>query len=383
MTDAKVMNPTAGVGRLGTTAAWISAAACLPYLFLKVLWALDQPVGVADHSQLHNRESVAGNAVMAVVQLVAVGLVLALVRPWGRRVPTWLLLFPVWVGTGLLFQVVIGSAILALSSTASQESSADFGGIVPWVYVVVYASFAVQGVALATAFACHVRARWGPMLGERTGDVLAPPAAGGGGSWLSRHLAELAEIVAAMALVVGVVFIYWAAGGSIGLSEARPHDNAGMQASRAAGAGVAAAGLLAVAGRWGREGRFWLPSALIWVGSGALVAFDMLTVVLNRLFLMFGTTLPEADWAPIDTVLVLKGMIGVLAAVLGVLAVTAAPRHHREPAEYPAERHTSAEPPQAPKESGEVGSTHDATGRARELRSRRASVTSPAVGAGE
>ena len=171
--------------------------------------------------------------------------------------------------------------------------------------------------------------------------VLAPRA---DGSWLTSHLTELAEIVAIMALVAGFVCAYWAAGGSIGLSDARPHDNYGMQASRAVGAFVAAAGLLAVAGRWGRERRFWLPAALIWVGSGALVAFDVLTVVLNRLFTMFGTTLPEAAWAPIDTVLVLKGVIGVLAAVLGVLAIRAAAKGHRVPAGNPAERHMSGRP---------------------------------------
>lgn len=338
MTDVKVLNPASGVGRLGTAAAWISAAACLPYLFLKLVWTLDLPVGVTDRSQLHSSEWVTGNAVMAVVQLVAVVLVLALVRPWSRRVPTWLLLFPVWVGTGLLFQVVVGSAIfLGLSSTASQESGTDTGGIALWVYVVIYAAFAVQGVALAIAFGCHVRARWGRMLGERTCDALgARPA----GSWLPSHFAELAEIVALMALLVGAVCTYWAAGGSIGLSDARPHDSFAMQASRAVGALVAAAGLLGLAGRWGRERRFWLPTALIWVGSGALIAFDVLTVVLNRL-LMFGTTLPEADWAPIDTVMVFKGVIGVLAAVLGVLAVTAANNYRESPVEDPAERHMS------------------------------------------
>jgi hypothetical protein len=108
-----------------------------------------------------------------------------------------------------------------------------------------------------------------------------------------------------------------------------------MQTSRAVGAVVATAGLLGLAGRWGRERPFWLPVALIWLGSGALVAFDVLTVVLNRLFLMFGTTLPEAEWAPIDTVLLLKGVIGVLAAVLGVLALTAAAKNHRGPAGNP------------------------------------------------
>jgi hypothetical protein len=331
MTDVKVLHPTAGVGRLGTAAAWICAAACLPYLFLKVVWTLDMPVGVTDRSQVHSSVWVAGNAVMAVFQLVAVVIVVALVRPWSRRVPAWLLLFPVWVGTGLLFQVIVGTAVKALWSTASQEFSMDTGGdIAPWVYFVVYAAFAVQGVALAIAFASHVQARWGRMLEERTGDVLAPRQAG---SRLPSHLTELAEILAVMALVVGAVCAYWAAGGSLGLSDARPHDNFAMQTSRAVGAIVTAAGLLALAGRWGRERPFWLPAALTWVGSGALVAFDILTVVLNRLFLMFGTTLPEADWAPIDTVLVLKGVIGVLAAVLGVLSLTVAAKNHREPAE--------------------------------------------------
>jgi hypothetical protein len=147
MQDMEARRQPAPVGRLGTAAAWISAAACLPYLLVKVAWTLGMPVGVTDRSQLHSSEWVAGNAVMAVVQVVAVVLVLALVQPWARRVPM-LLLVPIWVGTGLLFQVVVGSAIvLGVSSTASRETGSDTGGIAPWVYVVVYAAFAVQGVA--------------------------------------------------------------------------------------------------------------------------------------------------------------------------------------------------------------------------------------------
>ena len=334
MTDVRVSSGAVRVGRLGTTAAWISAAACLPYLFLKVLWTLGLPVGVTDRSQLHSNEWVGGNAVMAVVQLAAVVLVLALVRPWSARVPTWLLLFPVWVGTGLLSQVVVGSALVGLSSTASQGSGMDTGGIAPWVYVVVYTSFAVQGAALAIAFTCHVRARWSRPLGERTGAILAPPVARVQPR-SERHLGIWAQMVAVLALVVALVFTYWAAGGSVGLSEARPHDAAAMQASRAVGAVLAAAGLLGVAGRWGNQRRFWLPAGLTWVGSGAMVAFDLLTVVVNRLFSIFGTSLPDADWAPIDTALMLKVVIGVLAALVGVLAVTVAANNHREPARKP------------------------------------------------
>jgi hypothetical protein len=330
MTDVRVSRRTVAVGRLGTVAAWISAIACLPYLFLKVVWTFDVPIGLTDRTQLHSNEWVAGNAAMAAVQLLAVVLVLALVRPWSRRVPTWLLLFPVWVGTGLLFQISVGAALLALSSTASQDSSMDTGGIQVWVYQVVYAAFAVQGVALAVAFACHVRARWGQVLGERTGDVLARRTAGTR-PWTETHLRQAAGLLAALTVAVGLVCAYWAAGGSIGLSDARVHDTFGMQASRVAGAAVAAAGLLAVAGSWGRRVRFWLPAALLWVGSGALVAFDSLVIVANRLFFMFGTS-PESDWAPIDTVLMVKAAVGVSAAVVGILAATAAAKEHREPA---------------------------------------------------
>lgn len=323
MAEVKVVTSSEEVGRLGTVAAWISAAACLPYLFLKVMWTLDVPVGITDQSVLHSGGWVAGNAVMALVQLVAVVLVLALARPWSRRVPTWILLLPVWVGTGLLFQIMVGSVVSVLSSAASPDSGTELGGIAPWVYVLVYAAFAVQGVALAVAFACHVRARWGRLLASRTGDLITVPS---GRSWSQRHLVQAARVVAVMAVLVALVCSYWAAGGSYGLSDARAHDVAGMQVSRAAGAVVAAAGVLALVGQWGRGRPFWLPTALTWVGSGALVAFDVLTVVVNRLFYVFGNQPPEADWAPADTVLLMKALLGVLAAVVGVLAVRSAAR---------------------------------------------------------
>jgi hypothetical protein len=321
MAEVRVATRSEEVGRLGTVAAWISAAACLPYLFLKVVWTLDVPVGITDRSVLHSGRWVAGNAVMALVQIMAVGLVLALVRPWSRMVPTWIVLLPVWVGTGLLFQIMVGSVVSVLSSAASQDSGTELGGIAPWVYVLVYTAFAVQGVALAVAFAFHVRARWGRLLAARTGDLITIPSRR---SWPQVHLVEIARVVAVMALVVALVCAYWAAGGSYGLSDARAHDIAGMQVSRATGAVIAAAGVLGLAGQWGRERPFWLPAALTWVGSGALVAFDVLTVVVNRLFYVFGSPPPEADWAPADTLLVIKVLVGVLAAVVGVLVVRSA-----------------------------------------------------------
>ena len=319
MTDVKLSHRAAGVGRLGTVAAWISAVCCLPYLVLKVVWTLGMPVGITDPSLLDSPGWVAANTLMAVIQLAGLLLVLALTRPWARRVPAWLLLFPVWVGTGLLFQVAIGAVLVSLFSP---QSRASLDGIEQWVFVMVYAAFAGQGAALAIAFACYVRTRWGRLLGERTGQVVRRRTARVR-SWPERHLAQLAQAVAGMAVAIAVVYWYWAAGGSFGLSGAQPHPSAAVQASQAGAAVITVAGLLGLAGRWGRQTRFWLPAALTWVGSGALAAFDGLTLMLNRLFAMFGAAASAPDWSLTDTVLVIKVVVGVLAAAVGALAVTA------------------------------------------------------------
>ena len=193
--DARVPSRAAGVGRLGTAAAWISAICCLPYLVLKVAWTAGLPVGITDRSVLHSHGWAAANALMAAIELAGLLLVLALTRPWARRVPAWLLLFAVWVGTGLLFRVVAGTALMALFARPSQASGGSLGGFQPWVFVMVYASFAGQGAALAIAFACYVRARWGRLLGERAGEVVARRTARAR-SWPEDHLAELAETLA-------------------------------------------------------------------------------------------------------------------------------------------------------------------------------------------
>jgi hypothetical protein len=319
MTEATKLRRPAGVGRLGTAAAWISAICCLPYLFLKLVWTLDIPVGITDRSVLHGGGWVAGNALMAGIELAGLLLVLALTRPWARRVPAWLLLFPAWVGTGLLFQVVLGAALTVLFSASSHTSNVDTGGIAAWVFVVVYATFAGQGVALAIAFGCYVRARWSRLLAQPTRDVVAKRAVRVR-SWPENHLTEIAEAVAAMAVAVALVCVYWAAGGSFGPSGTQPNPSSAMQISRAAGAIAAAVGLLALAGRWGRETRFWLPAALTWIGSGALAAFDGLWYLL---FLILGPDAPDAGWSLTDTVVAIKVLTGAVAAAVGLFAVTA------------------------------------------------------------
>jgi hypothetical protein len=281
---------------------------------------------------------------MAVIQLVGLLLVLALTRSWARRLPAWLVLFPAWVGTGILIQIAVGAVLMGVFSPPSQASNTDLGGIQPWVYVTVYAAFAGQGTALAIAFACHVRARWRWLLGHRTGEAVATQT----DPMRSRpenHLTQMAQAVAGMAVAVALPFCYWAAGGSFGLSDAQTHPPWYLQASRVVGALTAVAGLLALAGRWGHQTRFWLPVTLIWFGSGAMAAFDGLVLVLNKLFLVLGMNASEPGWSLIDTALAIKVVIGVFVAVVGGLAVAAAAKDYQQPAEPDVPGATTAEPP--------------------------------------
>jgi hypothetical protein len=346
MTDLELTREVSGVTRVGTVAAWVSGISCAPYLVLKVLWTVGVPLGISDESVLGDTDWVLSNAVMALVQLVAVALVVALVRPWSRSLPTWLLLFPAWVGTGVLFQVMIGSAVGAVFfSGTSQDLKSSDDPIRPWVYVLVYAAFALQGTALAVAFAAHVRARWGRLFTMRTSE-----AVGGGSDPVSssrgRRLEQIAVTVAWMALGTAIVFAFWSGGGAFALSGTDAERSEPMQVARATGAAVAALGLFALAGRWGTRLRFWFPAALVWVGSGALVVFDGLSFLLNGLFAYAGAeATSDATWQPTDTVLVAKVLLGVLAAAVGVLALrSAAASHDGDPAGGSADRDLQVQP---------------------------------------
>jgi len=120
---------------------------------------------------------------------------------------------------------------------------------------------------------------------------------------------------------------YWAVGGSTGASGARPDPPWTLQVAGMVSAVVAAVGLLGLAGRWGGHARLWVPVALTWVGSGAMAAFDGLLLVF---FLVFGADVSDVGWGPTDVVLLIKVLIGGLAAVVGAFALTAAARFEHD-----------------------------------------------------
>ena len=84
----------------------VAIAACLPYIGLKAAWIAGSHLGIPEGSELREpgerTAMIAINAVSVVMDAAVVVLALLLTRPWGRRVPAWLLALPVWCACGLL-----------------------------------------------------------------------------------------------------------------------------------------------------------------------------------------------------------------------------------------------------------------------------------------
>jgi hypothetical protein len=191
---------TAPPGQLLRRSAGAAAiAGTVPYLTLKVLWLAGHPVGVRRPELLGQLQPL--NAVTVVLDACVIGLALALMRPWGRRVPAWLVLLPAWVGTGFLLPmaavVLPGTLLSVLGVGSGPNGGAD--PLLPWVRPLVYGGFAWQGVFLAVAFVLYARDQWPAELG--TGGA-APGARARAVLPLLRVLTVGGSVVALLAVVL-------------------------------------------------------------------------------------------------------------------------------------------------------------------------------------
>jgi hypothetical protein len=137
-------------------AGGLAAAATLPYLALKLAWLTGSSVGVANRAVLRSASLEALNAVTAGMDVLALALVLAFTVPWGRRIPGWLVVFPMWVGTGFLAPIGVFGPVDAVYSALSGRGAVPAHSLVhPWVYHLVYTGFACEAVFLLAAFALY------------------------------------------------------------------------------------------------------------------------------------------------------------------------------------------------------------------------------------
>ncbi|MEV7523629.1 hypothetical protein [Streptomyces sp. NPDC091371] len=248
----------------------VALAATVPYLALKTAWLAGSRIGIPDGSVLLDPEPflMAANAVTVAMDACVILLVLLLTRPWGMRVPAWLLTVPVFVATGLLTPIATGfpgQLLIRLlgfgadpAVKAAREPFLD-----PWVFNVVYTGFAIQGLALAGLFVPYARERWG----RRWQGVL--------GARLPSSTGVVAAAAAAAGLVVAAVYFYWALGGTAGLGAERAGaywpETAVVSAVHGMCALAAAAGALLLA-RGGALRARW-PLGLTWIGAGAALTW--------------------------------------------------------------------------------------------------------------
>lgn len=311
------MTSTTSVGRARAVAAAVAVAATVPYLSLKLLWLTGHPVGAGgDPDQLDDLWLV--NLLSFGMDAIAVLLALSFVRPWGRRAPAGLLAFPMWVATGLLGTILVALPLFLLSTLVlgPEEASADDGagaGPAGWVFPVVYGGFAVQGVALITAFLLYARQRWAGLLRDRIGALPDSPT-------LTVQRA-FTGVAALLGLGVAAARAYWAAGGTAGLpvewADERSRGVAVMNGVTAVMAVAAAAALLLLVFRARPQWRLRGPLAVAWTAGGSLFAWGSWQLVAYGTF----TTVTDPRRA-VPGLLTLVEAAQVVAGVL-VLAVGA------------------------------------------------------------
>ncbi|TYB43435.1 hypothetical protein [Actinomadura chibensis] len=263
-------------GRLRLAVCAATVAACVPYLSIKAAWLSGSTVGWNDADAARESALYVGNAISLAMDATAVLVALAFTFPWGRRVPAWLVLVPMWVAAGLLapiaLAVPLGSVLQVLFS--SQPLVEPGGALQGWVYGVVYTGFTLQGAGLVTAFVLYARDRWAFVFAVRAEDV--PRGA------THRLQVLLARTAAVFAALFAAVHLFWAFGGTAGLI-AEEHLSRGPARQTVDGvmgllALVGAAALLALVGR---ARRFAVPLAGAWVGAAATFSWSLYLLIVT------------------------------------------------------------------------------------------------------
>ncbi|MGW6153843.1 hypothetical protein ACWFRM_11995 [Streptomyces sp. NPDC055144] len=263
--------PALRSGRLRRVLRAVAVVSCLPYLTLKIAWIGGSHIGIPEGSPLldHRASMAAANSVTVLMDGAVIVLALLLTQPWGRRVPARLLVFPMWVATGLLAPIMTGYPlqllVRAFGGSVNHGGSKDGPFLDEWVFGVVYTGFILQGLALGTLFALYARDRWGHTWRGPVRELPRPPA-----DAARRTLAVAAAVLALFPLTLHLL---WAYGATTGLNSARIADRSShfyvLEATDVAFLAAAVLGAAALAFRRGGGLPVKLPLALAWLGSGA------------------------------------------------------------------------------------------------------------------
>lgn len=236
----------------------------VPYLTLKTLWLSGSRVGLLDPEFGHSAAMYAANAITLVMDGVAVVMALAFVTAWGRRIPGWLVLLPMWVGTGLLAPILVVVPLQAALApfTAAAREAQPANPLADWVYLVVYGGFMWQGVFLLTGFVLYAADRWGRPLAWRQ------PV----GQWPATGMPTLVPVAIGLAALAALAHT----------ASSVPHLPVGTAnlIGDLAMLACGAAGLAVLATRRPAGLPRWRAIVLTWLGSGAVAGWGLFHLVL-------------------------------------------------------------------------------------------------------
>lgn len=280
------------------------AIAVTPYLLIKIAWVVGLFLPTEQMGEASWR---AINAATAALAAVAILLAMAFCRPWGERLPAWVVALPVWVGTGLLVPMVLLAPVLGPAAIARDREA---GAADVWAFeqILVMVSLVGIGIGLPLALAGYAKARWP--------EALSGPVDFGDRPGHTRQLQiGLARLAAAGCIPLGVTKVYWASGGTLGIDSGRlDHRDVWwhlLSLSTGVWALVGAWGLLVLATRRGAR-RFLAPMAAAWISSAVLFS--------QNLYSSLSAT--RSDAQPVPEYPLARVLTSEAGLVLGVLMAT-------------------------------------------------------------
>ncbi|NUS74161.1 MAG: hypothetical protein HOQ05_12245 [Corynebacteriales bacterium] len=181
-------------------AFWIVVFSVVPYVALKCAWLAGSHIGMRSGSgvdEMGTPRFIVGNIITIGLDLLAILFAVALIRPWGQRVPGWFVFVLAGGATGLLAPILIGLPIgsvlqLAIEGDLASEKQGNLQG---WVFGVVYGGFGIMALALALLLALYARDRWGELIAVGP----KPPTK-----------ASTTVCCGAGMLVMGIAMLFWA-----------------------------------------------------------------------------------------------------------------------------------------------------------------------------
>ncbi|MER5931031.1 hypothetical protein [Streptomyces sp. NPDC002054] len=191
--------------RVGRIAAYGAALALAPYLLIKVSWVVGSLLGVLPVGRGFGlAEWVVLNTAKVGMAAIGIALALALVRPWGMRIPGAAVAFCAWVGSGFLVSILPLGVLGAF-----QDGGGEGAEMLAWEGALVEFGFAGMGLGLALAVPAYAWRRRPEAFAGRVGD--------------GRRTALPWSV--ALGAGVGLAWLYWAAGGTAGI--AHPAERTG------------------------------------------------------------------------------------------------------------------------------------------------------------